>query len=71
MVRHVCGGEVNIQHYFISKEAIEIIKLKRNNCTSNKLRECILSHYTHLELLFREFFRKSCVHRINKNYYRD
>ena len=46
-------GEVNIQNYFISKEAIEIIKLMSDEKLHhpNKLRECISSHYTHLELL--------------------
>ena len=46
-------GEVNIQNYFISKEAIEIIKLMSDEQLHhpNKLRECISSHYTHLELL--------------------
>ena len=46
-------GEVNIQNYFISKEAIEIIKLMSDEQLHhpNKLRECILSHYTPLEIL--------------------
>ena len=46
-------GENNIQNYFVSKEAIEIIKLMSNGQLQHpaKLRQCISTHFTHLEML--------------------